>query len=64
MDTVCKHTAGSINTDWDVPAILKCNLENKPQHSQCQDWNLETSLFLYDMRGQLTWLAPIVKEDD
>ena len=25
-----------------------------------QCWNLETTLFLYKMRGQLTWLAPMV----
>ena len=31
---MCKHTVDSINTDWLVPAILKYNLENKPQHCQ------------------------------
>ena len=49
------------------PAILMYNLENKPHHGQRHIFEeagiSKTSLFLYDMRGQLTWLAPMVKED-
>ena len=68
-DTSGKSSGGDFDRQrLVVPAILKYNLENKPitwlTTYFCQSWNLETYLFLYNMRGLLTWLAPKVKEDD
>ena len=52
---------------WQTALGCSCNFKVQlrkqtttwPKTYFCRSWNLETSLFLYDMRG-LTWLAPMV----